>query len=163
MVRGGAFKKPRPSIRLCADGASRDPQWSSMDDCIFCRLVRGEVPAHVILEDQTTLAFLDRHPINPGHVLVVPKRHEPDLFRLNEEEYLAVMRMVRAVSTSVLRATAPKRVGLLVAGWDVPHAHVHVVPMHDYHDLTSRQILEGTRGNPSDAELDGLATRLRTD
>jgi histidine triad (HIT) family protein len=134
-----------------------------MDDCIFCRLVRGEVPAHVILEDQTTLAFLDRHPINPGHVLVVPKRHEPDLFRLNEEEYLAVMRMVRAVSTSVLRATAPKRVGLLVAGWDVPHAHVHVVPMHDYHDLTSRQILEGTRGNPSDAELDGLATRLRTD
>ena len=134
-----------------------------MDDCIFCRLVRGEVPAHVIFEDQTTLAFLDRHPINPGHVLVVPKRHEPDLFRLSEEEYLAVMRTVRVVSASLLRATAPKRVGLLVAGWDVPHAHVHVVPMHDYHDLTSRQILEGTRGNPSDSELDSLAAGLRTD
>ncbi len=134
-----------------------------MGDCIFCRVVRGEVPAHVIFEDQTTFAFLDRHPINPGHVLVVPKRHEPDLFQLNEEEYLAVMRTVRAVSASVLRTTAPKRVGLLVAGWDVLHAHVHVVPMHDYHDLTSRQTLEGTRGNPSDAELDGLAARLRSD
>ena len=132
-----------------------------MDDCIFCRLVRKQVPAYAVFEDEATLAFLDRHPINPGHVLVVPKRHEPDLFSLEDGEYLAVMRTVRRIAAGVRRVTAPKRVGLLVAGWDVPHAHVHVVPMHDYHDLTSKKILEGTRATPSNEELGRIAASLR--
>jgi histidine triad (HIT) family protein len=115
----------------------------------------------VIFEDEATLAFLDRQPINPGHALVVPRRHEPDLFSLNEEEYLAVMRTARRVAASVRTAINPAKVGLLVAGWDVPHAHVHVVPMHAYHDLTSKQILDGKRAHPSDGQLGEVAARLR--
>jgi histidine triad (HIT) family protein len=132
-----------------------------VDDCIFCKLVRKEIPAHGVFEDGTTFAFLDRQPINPGHVLVVSKRHEPDVFGLDESTYLDVMRAVRKVAAAVRSFTSPKRVGLLVAGWDVPHAHVHVVPMHDYHDLTSKQMLEGRLASPGADELARVASGIR--
>jgi histidine triad (HIT) family protein len=133
-----------------------------VDDCIFCKLVRKQIPAHGVFEDEATFAFLDRNPINPGHVLVVSKRHEPDIFSLDERTYLDVMRTVRRVASAVRSLTSPKRVGLLVAGWDVPHAHVHVVPMNEYHDLTSKQMLEGKRASPRADDLDRVAGGIRS-
>jgi len=133
-----------------------------MADCIFCRIVAGAIPAHIIAEGPTTLAFLDLHPINPGHALVIPKRHEPDLFELGETEYLDLMLMTRRIAAAVKTFSTPARMGLLVAGWDVPHAHVHVVPMHDYHDLTSKRILEGNLAAPGDDELSRIAGAIRS-
>ena len=132
-----------------------------MNDCVFCKLVRKELPTHTVLETETMLAFLDRSPIRPGHLLVVPKKHAPDIFGLDEGTYLDLMATVRRVASAVDKFSRPKRMGLLVAGWDVPHAHVHVVPLQDYHDLTSKRILEGNRENPADVELTLAAEGIR--
>jgi histidine triad (HIT) family protein len=124
-----------------------------MDDCIFCKIATGKLPSHKIYEDEETFAFLDKHPINPGHILVIPKKHEPDFHELDNENYLALMGTVKNLSHVVDIKMRPKKVGLIIAGWDVPHAHVHIVPMHDYHDITSKKMLEGGRANPADEEL----------
>jgi len=132
-----------------------------MDDCIFCKLARKELPAHTIWESDSMLAFLDLFPIQPGHALVIPKRHAPDVFQLDEATYLDLMRTARRVAAAVNAAEKPARMGLLVAGWDVPHAHVHVVPMREYHDLTSKRLLEGNRSKADDAELARTAAGIR--
>jgi len=133
-----------------------------MDDCIFCKLARKELPAHTVWESDSMLAFLDLFPIQPGHVLVIPKQHAPDVFQLPEATYLDLMRSARHVAGAVNASQKPARMGLLVAGWDVPHAHVHVVPMRDTNDLTSKRILEGTRSKANDAELQRIAASIRS-
>jgi len=132
-----------------------------MSDCIFCKLARKELPAHAVWESDTMLAFLDLFPIQPGHVLVIPKRHAPDVFQLDEPAYLDLMQTARRVAAAVNAAEKPARMGLLVAGWDVPHAHVHVVPMRDVHDLTSKRLLEGNRAKAADADLARIAAEIR--
>jgi len=132
-----------------------------MSDCIFCKLARKELPAHAVWESDTMLAFLDLFPIQPGHVLVIPKHHAPDVFQLDEPAYLDLMQTARHVAAAVNAAEKPARMGLLVAGWDVPHAHVHVVPMRDVHDLTSKGLLEGNRAKAADADLARIAAEIR--
>lgn len=133
-----------------------------MNDCVFCKLASGELPTNKIYEDDKVFAFLDKHPINPGHILVIPKTHEPDFYNLEDGMYQALMAAVKNLSALVNEKMHPKKVGLIIAGWDVPHTHVHVVPMNDYHDITSKSLLEGNRANPSDEELKATADILRT-
>jgi histidine triad (HIT) family protein len=124
-----------------------------MDDCVFCKISKGELVANKIYEDEFSFAFLDKHPINPGHILVIPKVHEPDFYKLDELNYQALMSTVKKLAALVNEKIKPKKVGIIAAGWDVPHAHIHVVPMQDYHDITSKSLLEGKRSNPSSEEL----------
>lgn len=133
-----------------------------MQDCIFCKIVKGEIPSHKIYEDDNTFAFLDIHPINSGHVLVVPKKHEPEFYNLDDSTYQALMQTVKNISSIVQVKMNPVRTGLFIAGWDVPHTHVHVVPMHDHQDITSKRILEGGLADPSNDELAEVAKRIRT-
>ena len=95
---------------------------------IFTRIVKGEIPAHKVYEDAQNIAFLDITPIQPGHVLVVPKREVAYLFDLSSDEQAALWRVVRTVEAGVKKATACARVCLMVVGWEVPHVHVHLVP-----------------------------------
>lgn len=132
-----------------------------MDECIFCKIIAGDISAHKIYEDDATFAFLDAHPINPGHILVIPKSHTPDFHKLDDDTYQKVFQTVKRLSGVIEKVTHPKKIGLIVAGWDVPHTHVHVVPMHDYHDITSKAMLEDSRANPSDEELKASADALR--
>ncbi|MEK7227915.1 MAG: HIT domain-containing protein [Patescibacteria group bacterium] len=131
-----------------------------MNDCIFCKISQGEIPTNKIYEDDSTFAFLDKHPINPGHILVVPKKHEPDFHKLDDASYQALMATVKKLSSLVQDKFNPKKVGLIIAGWDVPHTHVHIVPMHDYNDITSKSMLDGTRANPTDEELKEVADHI---
>ncbi len=131
-----------------------------MENCIFCSISKGEVPTNKVYEDDQTFAFLDKHPINPGHILVVPKKHEPDFYRLDDSSYQALMSTVKKLSGLVQEKFNPHKVGLIVAGWDVPHTHVHIVPMHDYHDITSKSLMEGNRANPSQEELQEILNKL---
>src|SRR5258708_2758347 len=101
-----------------------------MGDCVFCKIIHGEIPTYKVYQDEKVVAFLDIHPINPGHVLVVPKIHEPDFYALEDEYYVPLMSAVKKMADKIHRALNPKKIGLLVAGWDIPHAHVHVVHMH---------------------------------
>ncbi len=100
--------------------------------------------------------------INPGHVLVVPRVHEPDFHRLDPRIYQEVFSLAQKLAGAIDKAYRPKKVGLLVAGFDVPHTHVHVLPMHDYHDITSRQMLDGSATDCTPTELDKEATALRS-
>lgn len=131
-----------------------------MDDCIFCKLSTGEIPTNKVCEDEMTFAFLDKHPINPGHILVIPKKHESDFYKLDDTYYLALMSTVKKLSSVVSEKMNPKKVGLIVAGFDVSHTHVHIVPMHDYHDITSKSMLGGKRANPTQEELTEIANIL---
>ncbi len=124
-----------------------------MNDCIFCKISKRGIPSHVVYEDDSTFAFLDIYPINPGHILVVPKKHEPDFYHLDEGNYRALMDTVKKLSEVVAEKIQPKKVGLMIAGWDVPHTHIHIVPMQEYHDITSKSLMEGNRANPTDEEL----------
>lgn len=132
-----------------------------MSDCIFCAIGEGKVPAHVVYEDPSHVAFLDLHPIRTGHTLVIPRRHTAYFHELDREGAAGLVEAARQVARLLHGALAPPRVGLLVAGWDVAHVHVHVVPMQEYHDLTSKSMLEGTRASPSQDELREVASRLK--
>jgi histidine triad (HIT) family protein len=132
-----------------------------MKGCIFCKISRREIPSHVVYEGDAVFAFLDIHPINPGHILVIPKKHESDFYRLDEGNYRAVMDAVKKLSELVDMKIHPKKVGLMVAGWDVPHAHIHIVPMQEYHDITSKSLIDGKQANPTEEELTETLALLR--
>lgn len=129
--------------------------------CIFCDIIDRAEGAFIVYENPHAVVFLDKHPINAGHVLVVPKHHVASFYELDEDSFIELMLVVRRMA-SVLEATyQPRKVGMLAAGFDVAHAHIHVLPMYEYHDITSKAILEGTRANPSEKELQMAAERLR--
>lgn len=132
-----------------------------MEDCIFCKIIKGEIPAYKIYEDDFILSFLDISPINLGHALVIPKKHEPDFYKLDDEYYKPVMSTVKKVANKINHVLEPKKVGLLVAGWDVPHAHIHVVPMYEYHDLTSKRLMDGEKLTPTPEELNSIAEKIK--
>ncbi len=129
--------------------------------CPFCGMIRGEVDAHRVYADPTVFVILDRRPINPYHLLVIPTVHVADFYDLDDAVYTHLMRVARRLAAVVKVLASPRKVGLLIAGFDVPHTHVHVIPMHDYHDITSRRLLENSLTRPSTAELAANAVRIR--
>lgn len=131
-----------------------------MEDCIFCKIVSKEIPSHKIFEDERVYAFLDIHPINPGHILVMPKKHVEDFYNLETADYQAMMTVSKKLAADLHEKLHPKRVGLAIVGWDMPHTHAHVVPMNDYYDITSKSVIDDTRGNPTQEELEAVATVL---
>src|SRR5688572_26946298 len=133
----------------------------SDEGCTFCAIIERVESAFIVYENSHAVVFLDKHPINTGHVLVIPKSHVQSFYELEEDGFIQLMLVVRLVA-AVLNATfEPRKVGMLAAGFDVAHAHIHVLPMHDYHDITSKIILEGRRPNPSDRELGPVADQIR--
>lgn len=102
-----------------------------MQDSIFTKIIKGEIPCHKIYEDEKTFAFLDIHPSSAGHTLVVPKKQIEFVWDLEDEDYEAVMRTVKKLSEHIKEKLGVKYVGLKVIGTDVPHAHVHIIPFDD--------------------------------
>lgn len=96
---------------------------------IFTKIINREIPAEIIYEDEQVIAFLDIRPVNPGHLLVVPKQEVDQFQDLDEAIYLAVMKVVRKMARLVKDKLSPARVGVVIYGFDVPHVHVHVIPM----------------------------------
>ena len=99
-----------------------------MEDSIFTKIVKGEIPSHKIYEDDKTLAFLNIFPAVKGHTLVIPKIQIDSLWDLSEEDYNAVMNTTKKVAKRLQEVLGTERVGVKVIGIDVPHAHVHLVP-----------------------------------
>jgi histidine triad (HIT) family protein len=126
-----------------------------MDDCVFCQIIQGKLSAHKIWEDERFLAILDINPNTPGHTLLLPKIHEPYVFNLTPGLYSGLFERARALSKPILEVSQAKRIGLVIQGFNVPHVHLHLIPMNDVHDL------DATRATPaSDAELFGMASRI---
>ena len=106
---------------------------------IFSRIVSGEIPCYKIAENEHYLAFLDINPLVKGHTLVIPKREVDYIFDLSEDELAALMVFARTVAIAIGKVMPCKRVGVAVIGLEVPHAHVHLVPINDLYDIDFRQ------------------------
>lgn len=102
---------------------------------IFSRIVAGEIPSYKVAEDENYYAFLDINPVAPGHTLVIPKREDPYIFNLSEEEYEGLWRFARRVAAALERAMPCQRIGIAVLGLEVPHTHIHLVPLRTEQDL----------------------------
>ena len=102
---------------------------------IFTKIVNGEIPCYKIAEDENYLAFLDVNPNAKGHTLCIPKQEIDSIFDLEEELYLGLMKFSRTVAKSVEKTVECKRIGVAVVGLEVPHAHVHLIPLQDMDDM----------------------------
>jgi histidine triad (HIT) family protein len=106
-----------------------------MTDSIFTKIIKGEIPAEKIYEDDQTIAFLDIHPLVPGHTLVVPKIQVDKFNDLPEKDYRALWQTVKKVADRIQHELDPTRVCIRVEGFDVPHTHVHVYPCNVAEDF----------------------------
>jgi histidine triad (HIT) family protein len=102
---------------------------------IFSKIIDREIPAHIVAEDDRFLAFLDINPLAVGHALVVPKNEIDYFFDLDDELLKDIMVFSKRVASAIKKTTNCKRVGVAVIGFEVPHAHVHLVPMNTMHDI----------------------------
>jgi len=101
---------------------------------IFTKIVNGEIPCYKITETDDFLAFLDVNPNSKGHTLCIPKKEVDKIFDLNEADYIGLMSFSRRVAIAIEKAIPCKRVGVTVIGLEVPHAHVHLIPLHSMED-----------------------------
>jgi len=106
-----------------------------MTDCIFCKMINGEIPVTPLIKDKKYLIILDRSPINPGHTLVIPKKHSDYIFDLNDREYKKLMLKSKEVAKILKKKLNPKRVGMAIEGFGVPHVHIHLVPENKGNEL----------------------------
>ncbi len=102
---------------------------------IFTRIVNREIPGYIVAEDENNLAFLDINPLNEGHTLVIPKKEVDKLFDLDEETYQSLQAFTYKVAKAIEAAIPCLRVGVAVIGLEVPHAHIHLLPLHSIHDI----------------------------
>lgn len=125
-----------------------------MADSIFTKIIRGEVPAEKIYEDENNIAFLTIQPIQPGHTLVVPKNQVDHLWDLPDADYQSLMEAAKKVATRLREVMGKKRVGVKVEGFEVAHAHIHLIPMDSVAEYNSPP------KEASDAELAEMSKKL---
>ena len=123
---------------------------------IFTRIIKGEIPCHKILEDDHYLAFLDVRPINPGHTLVITKKEIDYVFDVEDELLSGLMLFAKKTAKLIQKEIPCKKIGIMVAGLEVPHVHIHLVPIMDVHDLNFAK----AKPTPSE-ELAKVAERIR--
>lgn len=122
---------------------------------IFSKIISGEIPCYKVAEDEHHLAFLDINPNAEGHTLCIPKQETDKIFDLSEEAYTNLMTFSRSVALAI-RATIPcRRVGMTVIGLEVPHAHVHLIPLSEMADATF-----GRKCSPDPARMKELAQAI---
>lgn len=124
-----------------------------MDDSIFTKIIRGEIPCHKVYEDDLTLAFLDIHPVQPGHVLVIPKKQIEFVWDLPDEDYRSVMDTSKKVAKRLRQVLGVKYVGEKIIGVDVPHAHVQIIPFNTVEEYKTPQDMDAEPDHSALAEM----------
>ena len=124
---------------------------------IFSKIISGEIPAHKVAETNDYLAFLDISPLTEGHVLVIPKKEVDYIFDIDDETYAGLMLFVKIVAEGVKKAIPCKKIGVSVIGLEVPHAHVHLIPMNSVSDMNFAK----EKLKPSQEELAATAQKIR--
>lgn len=102
---------------------------------IFSKIITGEIPAHKIAEDKNFLAFLDVFPCAKGHTLVIPKKEVDYIFDLEDDLYIGLMAFAKKIAPAIQKAVPCKRIGVSVIGLEVPHTHVHLIPLNSMADM----------------------------
>ncbi len=124
---------------------------------LFTKIIAGEIPCHKIWEDDKFFAFLDIHPIQPGHTLLVPKWEVDSPFQMSEMDYSVYLLAAKLLTEPIRRAMGSKKVGLVIEGLEVPHAHIKLIPISEPHDLAQSNARE-----MSQEELQEIAERIRS-
>lgn len=124
---------------------------------LFSKIIAGEIPSRMLWEDDQCVSFLDVRPLAPGHALVVPRVEIDQWTDLSTELAAHLMSVAHIVGRAQYDVFAPERIGLVIAGFEIPHAHVHVVPANSMRALDFAQ----ANTDPDQAELDGQLIRLR--
>ena len=132
-----------------------------MDDCIFCKIIKGEIPCHKVYEDSEFLAFLDISPVKPGHTLVIPKEHFENFSETSNEVLAKMMAVIDKVSKAIIKAADAKGFNLMlnngkVAGQIIDHTHFHIIPRYDGDGL---QLWPG--GKYEEGEAEGLLEKIK--
>lgn len=123
---------------------------------IFTRIVRGEIPCHKVGEDERYLAFLDINPLQRGHTLVIPKVEVDQLFDLDDDVLAGMLPFAKGVALRIKRVVPCARIGVTVIGLEVPHAHIHLIPINGMHDMEFSR----PRVGMTPEEMADLATRV---
>jgi histidine triad (HIT) family protein len=124
---------------------------------IFTKIINGEIPAYEIAEDENYLAFLDIFPLAKGHTLVIPKKETDYIFDLDDTTLAGLMVFAKKVALAIDKAVPSSRVGIAVVGLEVPHAHVHLIPLHSVQDIDfSRPKLKLEK-----EEMEAIAGKIR--
>ena len=124
---------------------------------IFSKIVSGDIPAYKVAEDEHHLAFLDIFPLAKGHVLVIPKKETDCIFDIATDEYLALWKFAQKVAKGMDKVIPCKRIGVAVIGLEVPHAHIHLVPLNNVSDIN----FERPKLKFSETEMKEVAQKIR--
>ena len=125
---------------------------------IFSKIISDEIPAYKVLENEYFLAFLDIFPLAKGHVLVIPKKETDYLFDITSDEYLELWRFAQQVAIAMDKVIDCKRIGVAVIGLEVPHAHIHLVPLNNVSDIN----FERPKLKFSEAEMKSVADLIKS-
>lgn len=123
---------------------------------IFTKIVNGEIPCYKVAEEEQFLAFLDVNPNAVGHTLCIPKQEIDKLFDLDEELYLGLMRFSKKVAAALEKTVPCERIGMAVIGLEVPHAHVHLIPINEMNEMRFQNKVALTK-----EEFEALATKIQ--
>ena len=124
---------------------------------VFTRIIDGELPARFVYSDDRCVAFLSINPLRPGHVLVVPRVEVDHWIDLDPDEWRHLTEVARQLGAALERAFSSTKVGMMLAGLEVPHTHIHLVPIDGIHDLD----FDNAERDPDEAALDDAAERIR--
>jgi len=128
-----------------------------MESSLFTKIINGEIPSHKVYEDDKTFAFLDIHPAQPGHMLVVPKNQIDRLEDMPDDDYQALMATVKKLMAHVRETLGVERTCLKLEGFDVSHAHIHIIPCNTAADFWVKQRMDE---EPDHEALAAMAKRL---
>ncbi len=126
---------------------------------VFTRIIEGELPARFVWKDERCVAFLSVNPIRAGHTLVVPREETDHWLDLDETLTAHLMSVSRKIGRALERAYGPEKVGLMLAGLEVPHVHIHLLPIDGLEDLS----FENAQSDPDPAQLDEAAEKIRSE
>ena len=124
---------------------------------IFSKIIAGEIPSYKVAEDERFLAFLDIFPLSKGHLLVIPKKETKYIFDLESEEYLGLWQFTQLVAKAMDRVFDCDRIGVAVIGLEVPHAHIHLVPLKNMTNIN----FEKPKLKFSPEEFEEIAQKIR--
>lgn len=125
-------------------------------ETIFTKIIKGEIPCYKIAENDKFFAFLDINPLNGGHTLVVPKKHSSYIFDIDDQELGEMMIFAKKIAKAIEKSIPCKRIGVAVIGLEVPHTHIHLVPLNEENDLNFKK----QRPNFSKEEMQKIADKI---
>jgi histidine triad (HIT) family protein len=131
----------------------------SEKDCIFCKIVKGEIPSYKVYEDDEFLSFLDINPYAMGHTLIIPKKHTRWLWDIEDKEYSELMLKTKPISKALQKVFKTEWIEMVVAGVGVPHTHIHLLPRKEGDGLPEVPI-EQLKNQPTQKELKILAEKI---